>query len=147
MALMPESWLNMPMVMARKMGRRYFQANSGSVFLSLSRCTELTISWSSLSGSSPPIFCSTWRASSTRFCVTSQRGLCGMPNSMTRKRTAGRAATPNCQRHSTAPRPWRAIYEIRQIGKQDADDDVDLKHADQAAADSCGGELRDVHRT
>src|SRR6266403_2576256 len=38
-------------------------------------------------------------------------------------------------------------YEIREISQQDADDDVDLKHADQAAANSCRSELRDVHGT
>src|SRR6267142_137853 len=38
-------------------------------------------------------------------------------------------------------------YEVRQISEQDADDDVDLKHADQAAADSCRSEFRDVNGT
>src|SRR5882762_4492979 len=38
-------------------------------------------------------------------------------------------------------------YEIREISQQDADDDVDLKHADQAAADSRRGEFRDVNGT
>src|SRR5882762_648043 len=38
-------------------------------------------------------------------------------------------------------------YEIREISQQDADDDIDLKHADQAAADSCRREFRNVHGT
>src|SRR6266478_1580160 len=133
--------------MARKMGRRYFQMKSGSVFSSLSRCTELTISWSSLSGSSPPIFCSTSRASSTRF----------LRNQPAR---ALRDAKQHYQKQhsrqggdSELPAPFHCAetlardYEIRQIGEQDANDDVDLKHADQAAADSCWGQFRDVHRT
>src|SRR6266403_1009013 len=37
--------------------------------------------------------------------------------------------------------------EIREVSQQDADDDVDLKHADQATADSRRGEFRDVNGT
>src|ERR1700687_2279434 len=56
MALMPESWLNIPMVIARKIGKRYFQLKSGSAFSKLSRWMEVTISCSSFSGSSAPHF-------------------------------------------------------------------------------------------
>ena len=47
MALMPESWLNMPTVKAMMMGLRYWREKSGSGSAERSRWTEATISSSS----------------------------------------------------------------------------------------------------
>src|ERR1700747_2964905 len=90
---------------ARKIGKRYLRENKGSEDWSLSDWIDWTISRSSVSGSSEPIKWSTARASSTRFCVASQRELGGIPKSIIRKRSEGRAATPNSQRHSLGPSP------------------------------------------
>src|SRR6267154_1406365 len=131
MALMPESWLNMPMVMARKIGNRYLRLKRGSSFCKLSRWMELTISCSAVSGSSAPIFCRTWRAAEEH--DQKQDG---------RQRGDAKLPAPLGRTESLA-----GDNEIREVSQQDADDDVDLKHADQATANSCRREFRDVNGT
>ena len=52
---------------------------------------------------------------------------------------------PNCQRHSCAPRCRVPIGEVRYVGEQDADDDVDLEESDEAAPPLGWGYFGDVH--
>ena len=109
---MPESWLNMPTVQAMMMGLRYWREKSGSEAAERSRWTEATISSSSSWGLVTPVRRRTSSASFRLDCVTSQRGLRGMTNSMTRKSTAGTPEAPNIQRQSFTPRcllPMKAL--------------------------------------
>ena len=101
---MPESWQNMPTVMARKTGNLYRLEKSGSANAERSRWTEAMISWRSSSGFGIPVRRSTASASSFFIFIASQRGLRGIPKSAIRKKMAGSPEMPNCQRHSCAPR-------------------------------------------
>ena len=100
---MPESWLNMPMLTARKIGSACFLEKSLSAVSRRSCSIDSTISRKSCSGFASPVCCSTERASSRRPFLTSQRGLLGMENNIRKNSTAGIAATPSSNRHSQVP--------------------------------------------
>src|SRR5439155_13473420 len=78
------------MVTARKMGTRYFAEKSASP-LTCSASMDSTISLSSWSAFSSPVRRSTSPASFVLPCLTNQRGLSGIPKSIARKSSAGRA--------------------------------------------------------
>ena len=75
----------------------------------------------------------------------SQRGLCGMPKRVRKKKTAGRMATPSFQRHSSAPKPSVPIDVVGEVGDQDSGHDIELEEADEASAFGGGRDFRDVH--
>ena len=100
MALMPESWLNMPMETARNMGSGTSSWNSDSCrgharHRWIARCPATR-----LVRSLRRSCCSTSRASSMRCFLTSQRGLRGMAKSI--KKNSG--GTPQCRASSAIRR-------------------------------------------
>ena len=102
---MPESWLNIAILTARKIGNRYRRENNFSAACFLSTSMDATISWSSCSKFFSPIICNTVLASETRPFSTNQRGLRGILNNITKNNAAGMVVTPNSNRHSDFPKP------------------------------------------
>ena len=102
-ALMPESWLKAAMAMASRMTFRLRATKKGAVPSELSSRIARWMSASSDSASSCDRVSRAMisRASWSRLCPRSQRGLSGMNRASTMKMTAGTASTPNIQRHAT----------------------------------------------
>ena len=102
---MPESWLNMPIETARKMGTRYLREKSGSLAEPCRWFTDSAISARSLRYSGSPVPRRTSSASCMRPLLASQRGVSGMVSSSRQKAAAGIAAIPSFHRHSDSPNP------------------------------------------
>src|SRR5437588_9934466 len=102
---MPESWLNIAILTARKIGNRYRRENNFSAACFLSTSMDDTISWSSCSKFFSPIICNTVLASATRPFSTNQRGLRGIRNNITKNNAAGMAVTLNYKHHRYYQKP------------------------------------------
>ena len=146
MALMPESWLNMPMETARKIGSRYLRENNGS----------------------SPCPCSASIGADDLLQAPAVVLLAGQPQHFSRflhaalLRQPARAAR-NGEQHQQEKRrreaPRRPVSSairgaqvasadeiIRKIRQQNAEDDVELEEAHQPPAPFRGRDFGDVHR-
>ena len=81
-------------------------------------------------------------ASSRRPTWNSQRGVSGTVNSSRKKIAAGTAITTNIQRQAISAGRRLRDDEVRQVGQQDAEHDVELHEADQPAAVAPAGRSR-----
>ena len=79
-----------------------------------------------------------------RPCVTSQRELRGMPKRKMRKSRAGIAATPKLPAPLSGAQVESTDHVIGEVGEQNADDDVDLEHADKSSAPLCGSKFGNI---
>ena len=109
---MPESWLNMAIATASRIGLRYFaleQRVAPLVMLQVERRAGSRRPPGRCRAPSTPSLARTARASSTRPRPMSQRGLSGVGNRRRKNAAEGTAWMPSIHRHSAAPRFIRAI--------------------------------------
>ena len=144
---MPASWLKPATVAARNMGRRYLRWKSGSECDMPSTWMESTISFEFSVGTVwQPRRAMTYAPSGIRFLSTSQRALRGMANNITKNSTAGRAATPSCQRHSFMPNRTTTRHSSMRYATKMPMTMLIWNDPDQQPAPACRSNLSDVHR-
>src|SRR5437660_11268270 len=102
----------MPILTARKIGSPCFLEKSLSAVCRRSSSIDSTISCNCCGGFISPVRSSTERASCRRPFLTSQRGLLGIENNITKNSTAGMAATPSSNHHYKLPRWHSEIEEV-----------------------------------
>ena len=131
--------------MARKIGRRYFALRTAALRCSRARCQRLAIMSCNSASTSPRRSAPNTVARLSPRPRTSQRGLCGMVNSMRKNSAAG-------HRDAQLPSPLRRRPNSRdqsgssKVGEQNPRDHVELEESHQPSALIGRRDLGNVHR-